>query len=658
MKKKPLVCMLLIAFVLTFLLPVQAMAATQNFPDIKGHWAENYISQLAASAYVKGYLDGKFKPDNNMSKAEFITVLIASMGTSATDKTTNNYSDTSKHWAKAQINEAVKLGILVPSEDSSGFGPDEAIKRSQAAAFLVRALGKSPDSNPVSFADKATIEKSMYKEFIKTASDLGLISGFPDGNFDPFASMTRAQVCTVIVKFINNLNGTSGSLPAPNTTSTGGNINTITIGAQSYPINSTPIYFSIDFHDIRASSINAGSTSFSLNGLHTINLNSESNNPDIIVNNNRYGVKNYMISGNKMLVTASCRKFNKINSGTYTFGSDFVKLYINSANSEHYLSDMEISDEYNVKIAGKTYKLNQDKITVELNQDFYDIKKITLGDNDTIAQLSKTDPVIFNGMSMSDIMAIFTGTTTLNTAQISTIDFILGGKRYKMSQVIMDAKGNFTANSTNYSPVDVIMIIDGTQYKINNVAVTNSKFIFYCGEGSTHEWVVINDEYYDFDDVRILWSSSLYDLNEVMVVGRNLLRIKGKQYDLDSSFKVRFGNKVYDIERIEYNSSLGVTEIRTGSLSSSNLANQPAKYVFYRNTSIYQEGTNNATLYVNGSWIDFDEILIIDPSHMSYKNTNYDLIGTRIKISKIEFKIVDTSWHGLTQVLDLYMEET
>lgn len=659
MKKRPIVYLLLFSFMLTILLPVSAPAATPSFSDTANHWAADYISQLASSGYIKGYTDGKFKPDNTMTKAEFTRVLIAALGNTATDTTTNSYSDIKGHWAKASINEAVKLGILVVSEDPNGFKPDEGIMRSQAAAMLVRALGKAPDSTPVSFKDKTTIDKSMYKGYIKTASDLGLISGFPDGNFEPFTTMTRAQVCTVIFKFLNQLNGTSGNLPASSTASFTGSVTTIAIGEQSYNIATTPIYLNINFQDIRVSSIISSTSSFKLNGLHTINLNSESDNPDLIVNNNRYGVKSYTISGNKLVVNTSCRKFNKISAGTYSFGSDYVKLYINSANSERYLSDLEIESEYNVKVAGKNYNLSQDKITVALNQDFYDIEKITLSTTETTAQLSKTDPVIFNGMSISDIMAIFTGTTTLSLSEIKSIDFILSGKRYSMSQVTMDAKGNFTYNGTTYSPVDVIMIVNNdTQYKINNVAVTNSKFLFYCSEGSNHEWVVINNEYYDFDDVRIIWGGGVYDLDEVMVASRNILRIDGRQYDLDSSFKVRYNNKVYDIERIEYDTDVQATVIKTGSQSSNNIANQPSKYVFYRGTSEYQEGTDNATIYVDGSWIDFDQILITDPSYLNYKNTSYTLIGIRVKIDKVEFKVIDTSWHGRTQVLDLYIEET
>lgn len=658
MKKKPIVYVLLFSFMLTILLPGSALAASQSFPDTSTHWAKDYINQLASSGYIKGYTDGKFKPDNTMTKAEFTRVLIAALGSAAADQTTNSFSDIKNHWAKSSINEAVKLGILVVSEDPNGFCPDEGIMRSQAAAMLVRALDKNPDSSPVSFKDKSTIDKSMYKGYIKTASDLGLISGFPNGNFEPFTSMTRAQVCTVMVKFLNQLDGSSNGLPATNTTPSTGSINTIAISEQSYNISSIPIYFCINFQDIRVSSISSGTSSFKLNGFHTINLNSLSDNPDIIVNNNRYGVKSYAISGSKLLVTPSCRKVNKISTGTYSFGSDYVKLYINSANTERYLSDLEISDEYNVKVAGKTYNLSQDKITVALNQAYYDIKRITLSSTDTTPQLSKTDPVIFNGMSMSDIMAIFTGTTTLNLANVSTIDFIISGKRYNMSQIVMDAKGNFTANASTYSPINVIMIINGLQYKINNVAVTNSKFLFYCTEGNTQEWVVIDNEYYNVDDVRIIWSNSIYDLNEALVVGTNTLRVDGRQYNLDSGFKVRFDNKVYEIKRIEYDSSMKATIIRTGDISSSNLASQPTKYVFYRNSSKYQEGTSDATIYVDGSWINFDQILITDPSHLSYRNTSYNLIGIRIKIDRVEFKVVDTSWHGLTQILDLYMEET
>lgn len=640
----------------SFIFSGPPLSAATSFPDTSSHWAKDYIQQLSSSNYLSGYPDGTFKPDRDMSKAEFITVLTLCLGVEASDKTTVNYKDTGKHWALGRINEAVKRGILIPAEDPDGLRPDESIKRSQAAAMLVRALGKPADNGTLPFNDRATVEKSMYRGYIKTAYDLGLISGFPDGNFEPFRNMTRAQVCTVMSKFLA-ARGISTPVTPPSSSVTG-NINTLALGERLFNLQTTPIYIKINFTDLRISSIVAAGSSVLINGNQKLELESTSDNPDLIINNNRYAIRRYSLSGNKLVAYPGCRKFNRISPGTYTYNSDYIKLYINSVNSERYLSDLEIVDEYTVKLGEKNYNLSQDKVTIQLDKDFYDIKRVILGDSDTSPQLSKTDPVVFEGLSMSDILAIFTGTSTLNLQSSNRIDFIIDGKRYTMSQVKLDAKGNFTVNSKNYPSTNVIMIIDGTQYKINHIDINNSKFIFYCDAGSTHEWVIINNEYHNPDDVRILWDGGVYELNEVITVKRNILRIKGRQYDLDSSFKVRFDNKVYDIDRIDYDASLQATVIETGKTSTGYLASQPQKFVFFKGSRKLQEGANNVTIYVNYTWVDFNQILIVDPSRLTYKNSNYDLIGSRIKIDRIEYKIVDSSWHGLNQVLDLYLEET
>ena len=82
------------------------LSAATSFPDSSSHWAKDYIQQLSSLNYLSGYPDGTFKPDRDMSKAEFITVLTLCLGVEASDKTTVNYKDTGKHWALGRINEA------------------------------------------------------------------------------------------------------------------------------------------------------------------------------------------------------------------------------------------------------------------------------------------------------------------------------------------------------------------------------------------------------------------------------------------------------------------------------------------------------------------------------------------------------------------------
>ena len=118
-----------------------------------------------------------------------------------------------------------------------------------------------------------------------------------------------------------------------------------------------------------------------LTAVNAFNLNSSDANPDIVINNNRYGINKLMVSGDKLVVTPTYRKVYKFKVGDYNYSSDYVSLYVNSTNQGYYLSDMEIIDESHVKIISQNYDLSTAKITIGVknsatSSDFYDIKKI------------------------------------------------------------------------------------------------------------------------------------------------------------------------------------------------------------------------------------------------------------------------------------------
>ena len=665
---KKICCYLLILSLVISFISIRPCAAVTSkvFPDIQSHWAKDYIGQLTSLGYLSGNPDGTFKPDSNMTRAEFTSALIACMGITPSDTTSTYYPDTKGHWALGAINAAAKLGILVQKEDPAGIVPDGSIKRSQACAMLVRALGKSPGTGITSFKDQSKISQSMYAGYIKTASDLGLMSGY-NGNFEPFNNMTRAEACVVLYKFLaqqGKVPAVPASTTSTTTTSSTGSISYVVIDDQSYDLKTVSVSFIENYIEVPIKTIFASTSNVNVNNTYSFNLNSTSNNPDIIVSNNRYGVSKLTISGDKLLVTPSYRKIYKFKIDGYSYNSDYVSLYVNSTNQGYYLSDMGIIDDYNVKIGSKNYNLNSDKITISVNpsgsssNNFYDIKKIDLTPQDTVMQLTATDPVVMDQLGISDITAIFTGNTTLNLDSISHIYFIMGGKRYSLSGVTIDATGNFSAVNKVYPYSQVTMIVDDMQYKINSLQINKSKFIFYCGEGTSQEWVIINDEYRDAADVRIITGSSIYSLDQVIVVTNNVIRIDGVQYNLDSDsdFKCRVDNEIYYIDEIDYDSSQRATTIDTGDLADTSMANQPSKFVFFNKKTEYQEGTKNTTINTTSKWVTFDQIFISDPSHFIYKETTYDLIGAEIKIDDLEFEVVDTSWHGASQILDIYLQ--
>ena len=53
----------------------EVAVGTEDFTDIAGHWAESYIKEAAALQWINGYEDGSFRPGNNITRAEVMTIV-------------------------------------------------------------------------------------------------------------------------------------------------------------------------------------------------------------------------------------------------------------------------------------------------------------------------------------------------------------------------------------------------------------------------------------------------------------------------------------------------------------------------------------------------------------------------------------------------------
>jgi hypothetical protein len=650
---KKFVPILLVMFLVHAMLPASAAAA--QFPDIKGHWAETYIVSLSGAGYINGYPDGTFKPDAPMTRAEFTTLLISSMGLKPQAANTDSFKDISKHWGKNYINEAAKRGVLIPSEYPEGLVPDGNIKRSEAAAMLIRALGEKPDTGALPpFTDLDNVEKSMYKAHIKRAFDLKLLSGFPGGEFQPFTDMTRAQVAKVITDFLGLYDGSSPVITVPPVS---GDITSIAVGEDKFSLSRNPVTFKFAYSSVPLSSIIVKGDQVTVNGTYNFFLNSPLGNPDLIINNNLYIISKYTVSGDILVAFPQSRNINSLEISGYKYNTDFVQLFINSAYGDYYLADMQIIDEYTVKVDGKTYDLNDDRLTIALGGNFYDIIKINLSSSANPLVLEETTRVIVDGMRFNDISAIIVEDGSLPLDDIDEIEFLIDSKTYQLRDVVIDGSGNFTVNRKTYPLDEVYMYIDGQAYTIEDIRLYKEKFIFYCVESDISDLVLVNNKYRDVEDIEIIKGNTAYELDEVLVISRNLVRIENKQYKVDSTFKARMDGKLYDIDRIDYDLRLKIVKMTLTEAEDSSIGSQPQRIIFYVDDKKYQDGVKSDTeIYVNRNWVDFDRITIIDPATIEYKGKKYDLIDADIRLDDEEFTVVDTSWTGYRQIFSIYME--
>ncbi|HBV98393.1 MAG: hypothetical protein JL50_20145 [Peptococcaceae bacterium BICA1-7] len=170
-----------------------------TFEDTSGHWAAESIEKMVESGIIKGYGDGSFRPDSDITRAEFIQVLVKAFQLSPIQGEV--YSDTVSHWAREAVSTARSNGII-SGYSSDSFGPDDQVTKEQAAVMIVKA-GKFTSSTfeDPSLRDIADIS-GWAKESVASAFNNRIITGYPDGTFRPQGKATRAEAVTMIMKAV------------------------------------------------------------------------------------------------------------------------------------------------------------------------------------------------------------------------------------------------------------------------------------------------------------------------------------------------------------------------------------------------------------------------------------------------------------------------
>jgi len=166
--------------------------------DIVGHWAEGIIRAMVTRGVARGYPDGSFKPDNKISRAEFAVFLVRAFQLES--ESGKVFSDTAKHWAKDAIATAAAHKI-VEGYDAGTFGPDDLITREQMALMIVRAAELKPVSSELFFTDSNHISE-WARGALASATENGIMTGYPDNTVRPRSRATRAEALTVIFKAI------------------------------------------------------------------------------------------------------------------------------------------------------------------------------------------------------------------------------------------------------------------------------------------------------------------------------------------------------------------------------------------------------------------------------------------------------------------------
>ncbi len=178
----------------TMLMPAALNAAA--FSDTAGHWAEAQIEYMVQKSVAKGYPDGTFLPGNQVTRAEFITMIDETFGLVGTQGL--SYSDVkSTDWYYPYIAKAAKQGYLL--DYGKKINPNEQIYREEAAALIARYLDLPEDEavSKTKFSDYNQIDAD-YRDYVLRTAYAGLINGYPDGTFGPKNTLTRAEALAIL----------------------------------------------------------------------------------------------------------------------------------------------------------------------------------------------------------------------------------------------------------------------------------------------------------------------------------------------------------------------------------------------------------------------------------------------------------------------------
>ncbi|MGQ9533507.1 MAG: S-layer homology domain-containing protein, partial [Desulfotomaculales bacterium] len=175
-----------------------------QFKDLSGHWAEDVVLKLAARGVISGYPDGTFKPDNNVTRAEFAKMLAAALDLAPDAGAAAGFADTAAipAWAKGYVGAAVRAGLIRGYEDNT-FRADRQITRAELAVMVARAL-KATEKAQLGFKD-ATDIPSWAADGIAQAVAKGIIKGYEDNTFRPANPATRAETAAMTLRLLNAL---------------------------------------------------------------------------------------------------------------------------------------------------------------------------------------------------------------------------------------------------------------------------------------------------------------------------------------------------------------------------------------------------------------------------------------------------------------------
>lgn len=182
-------------------------------------WAKPYINEMAARGLISGYEDGTYRPDNDITHLEGLSLFARAMGSNDStnadmlamahekyDSIINSYG---LGWGRDEIAYLMYKGALKRSDLDTYLKDnlkDEPMLRYEAAIIITKAMGGEAealsDYGVVLNYDDARDVPSNAIQYVSYASEKGIMEGMGDGTFSPLTYVKRSQMAVMLSRTV------------------------------------------------------------------------------------------------------------------------------------------------------------------------------------------------------------------------------------------------------------------------------------------------------------------------------------------------------------------------------------------------------------------------------------------------------------------------
>ena len=172
------------------------------FTDVPAdRWSYPYIKQLYDAGVVSGTSATTFEPTANVTRAQFVTMIAGLAGADVSGYASGPFDDVQAgSWYAPYVNWAAASGI-VSGTSATTFDPAAEISRQDMAVMLYNYAQQAgvqlKQTTVTPFTDESSIAAYALPA-VQALHSAGVISGMPDGSFQPQATTTREQACVVL----------------------------------------------------------------------------------------------------------------------------------------------------------------------------------------------------------------------------------------------------------------------------------------------------------------------------------------------------------------------------------------------------------------------------------------------------------------------------